>query len=198
MNVGVDPTRGDNLALTGDHFSRGTNHQFRINAGHRIRVACFAHFDNAPILNADITLDNAPVVDNQRIGNDKVEHPLIARGPATLPHPIADHLAATKGNLIAIDSEIFFNFDDQFGVGQPDAVAGGRAIEIGIGLPWNLERHAACSFAAVVDSSCNLPCTSPRWPRATRLPASATSVTSLASPGSKRTAVPAATLRRIP
>ena len=49
-----------------------------------------------------------------------------------LAHAVADHLAAAEFHLLAIDGEILLDLDDEVGVGQPHAVAGGRAEHVGI------------------------------------------------------------------
>ena len=63
----------------------------------------------------------------------------VARG--ALAHAVANDLAAAEGDLVAVDGEVLFDFDDQFGIGQPDAVAGGGSVEIGIDAARNAEAH---------------------------------------------------------
>ena len=62
--------------------------------------------------------------------------PLGARGSRALPHAVANDFAAAEGDLVAIDREILLDFDDQFGIGQPDAIALGRPVQIGVGASW--------------------------------------------------------------
>ena len=60
-----------------------------------------------------------------------------ARIALRLAHAVADHLAAAEFHFLAIDGVIVFDFDEQFGVGQADAVARGRAEHFGIGAAGN-------------------------------------------------------------
>jgi hypothetical protein len=72
-------------------------------------------------------LHDAPVVDDQRVGDHQVERALLgfALGRRALTHAVANHLAAAEGDLVAVDGVIFLNFDDQLGIGQANAVSGG-------------------------------------------------------------------------
>ena len=49
-----------------------------------------------------------------------------------LAHAVADHLAAAELHLLAVGGEILLDLDDEIGVGEPHAVAGGRAEHVGI------------------------------------------------------------------
>jgi hypothetical protein len=49
-----------------------------------------------------------------------------------LCHAVADHLAAAELDLLAIDRAVGFDLDEELGVGEAHAVAGGRAEHIGI------------------------------------------------------------------
>src|ERR671932_2230416 len=57
--------------------------------------------------------------------------PSIVSGLPPLPHRLADHLAAPEDGLLAgqarATAAVLGDFDQQIGVGQPDAVAGGGA-----------------------------------------------------------------------
>ena len=85
-----------------------------------------------PSLQADIGFDDAPMIDDQRIGDDRVDRAFGARDLA-LAHAVADHLAAAEFHLLAIDGEVLLDLDEEVGVGKPHAVAGGRAVHLGIG-----------------------------------------------------------------
>ena len=84
------------------------------------------------VLDADVGLDDAPVVEDQRVGDDGVDRALLV-GDLALAHAVADHLAAAELHLLAIGGEILLDLDDEVGVGEPHAVAGGRAEHVGIG-----------------------------------------------------------------
>ena len=113
----------------------------------------------------------------------------LAHGGGTLAHAVANHFAAAEGDLVAVDGEIFLDFDDQFGIGQAHAVARGGAVEIGVSAARNsahahrLERSVRPFPVVAIDR---------------RAPPKAPAATSFSSPGSKRIAVPAGISRRMP
>src|SRR5207237_185196 len=82
---------------------------------------------------------------------------------------------------VSVDRRVLLDLDDEIGVGEADAVAGRRAVVVGVG--------AAIEFHRVLSSG---PLTRPFSPYTSGVPPSATSSTSFVSPGSNRTAVPAA------
>ena len=49
-----------------------------------------------------------------------------------LPHAVADHLAAAELHLLAIGGTVLLDLDDEVGVGEAHAVAGGGAEHLGI------------------------------------------------------------------
>ena len=73
------------------------------------------------------------------IGDDEIENAVLSlRGAcAALAHAVANHFAAAEGDFVAVYGEVLLDFDHQFGVGQPDAVAGGGAVEVGVGTAWD-------------------------------------------------------------
>ena len=97
-----------------------------------VRVAGLADAGDAAVADADVGLDDARVVDDQRVGDDGVDGALGAAGLA-LAHAVADHLAAAELHLLAVDGEVLLDLDDQVGIGQPHLVADGRPEHVGIG-----------------------------------------------------------------
>ncbi len=87
---------------------------------------------DAAVLQADIGLVDARVVDDQRVGDDRIDRALGARRLA-LAHAVADDLAAAELHLLAIGGEVLLHLDEEFGVGEPHLVADGRAEHLGIG-----------------------------------------------------------------
>ncbi len=138
MHVGVDAAGGENHAFTSDHFGAGADGH-----GHArldVRVAGFADRVNAAVLQTDVGLDDAPVVDDQRIGDQGVHH--LMGEQLALALAIADHLAAAEFHFFAINGEVLLDFDEQIGVGQADLVTDGGAVHVGVGLSGNLHVHA--------------------------------------------------------
>ena len=130
MNMAVDAAGGEDLALAGDDLGAGADDD--IDAGLHVGIAGLADLGDAAVGDRDIGLDDAPVVDDQRVGDDGVDRALGLRR-LRLAHAVADHLAAAEFHFLAVDGEVAFDLDDQVGVGEAHAVAGGRAEHVGIG-----------------------------------------------------------------
>ena len=141
MDVAVDAARGHDHVLARDHLGRGPDHQFRIDALHRIRVSSLAHFDDASVANSDVGLHDAPMIDDERVGDHQIQGALSAGRSRTLPHAVANDLAASESDLVAISREVLLDFNDQFGIGQPHAIASGRSKQVRVGFPGNREAH---------------------------------------------------------
>ncbi len=131
MDVAVEAARGQDLAFAGDGLRAGADDDGRRRAGYPGLPALPIAGDPA-VLEADIGLDDAPVVDDQRIGDHGVDG---AFGPRrlALAHAVADDLAAAELHLLAIDGEILLHLDEEVGIGKPHLVARGRAVHVGIG-----------------------------------------------------------------
>src|SRR5690606_18005384 len=176
VDMRIDTAGGNNRALSGDNL--GASADSDGDARLDIAVTCLADGGNFSSLDADICLDDAPVIDNQRIGDNGIGD--LRREQLPLSHAIANDFAAAEFNLFAVDGEILLHLYPQFGIGQAHLIADGGAEHFGIGLARDLFAH------------CNGPITRPANPYTTRFPANATSCTVRVSPGSKRPAVPAA------
>src|SRR3990167_11429224 len=178
--MGVDAAGGEDHAFAGDHFGGTADGD---GAGRvAVRVPRFAARGDASAFQADVGFNNAPGVDDQRVGDYRVDH--VGGAQLTLAHAVADDLAAAELHLVAVGGEVLFDLDPQVGIGQTHLVADGGAEHVGVGLAGNLHQSA--------------PMMRPAKPNTRRSPARSTSSTSRDWPGSKRTAVPAAIFRRIP
>ncbi len=130
MDVAVDAARGDDLAFAGDRLGARADHD--VDLGLDVGVAGLADADDAAVPEADIGLHDAPVVDDQGVGDDGVDRALRARALA-LAHAVADHLAAAELHLLAVGRVVLLDLDEELGVGQPHLVAHSRAEHVGIG-----------------------------------------------------------------
>src|SRR5438477_7258411 len=198
MDGGIDATRRDDQSLAGDDLGARADHD--VHAGLDVGIPGLAELRDLSVLDRDVALDDAPPVDHQRIGDHRVG--AILRLALALSHAVADHLAAAELHFLAVDSEIALDFDDEVGVGETDAISGRRPEHFGVGAATDFHRALrvralffAAGFAGFRSSG---PITAPRKPLTMRSPPSATSSTVRFCPGSKRTAVPAAMLRRKP
>ena len=130
MDVAVEAAGGEDFSFAGDDLGAGADDDG--DAGLDVGIAGLADGGDAAVLQADIGLDDAPVVEDQRVGDDGVDGALPV-GDLRLAHAVADHLAAAELHLLAVDGEILLDLDDEIGVGEPHAVAGGGAEHVGIG-----------------------------------------------------------------
>ncbi len=146
MDVGVEAAGGEDLAFARDHF--GARADDNGDAGLDIGIASLADGENLAVLDADVGFDDAPMVDNQRVGDDGIDRALLI-GDLALAHAVADHLAAAELHLLAIDGEILLDFDDQVGVGEPNAVSRRRTEHVGIDGAVDFCGHGQ-SFALIL------------------------------------------------
>ena len=91
---------------------------------------------DAAVLDADVGLDDAPVVEDQRVGDARVSA-TSARDALALAHAVADHLAAAELHFFAVaagaQGVVVLDLDRRVGVGEAHAVAGGGAEHLGVG-----------------------------------------------------------------
>src|SRR5215470_1258916 len=104
--MGVNATRGDNVTFASDHLGCRTDNQGDIRL--HIRIASLADGGNTTVLDADIGLHNSPVIENERIGDDRINRALAA-GALRLTHPVANDFPASKLQLLAIDREVLLD-----------------------------------------------------------------------------------------
>ena len=148
MDVAVEAAGGEDLAFARDDVGAGTDDDGH--AGLDIGIAGLADRGDHALLDRDVGLDDAPVIDDQRVGDHGIGRALPV-GDLRLAHAVADHLAAAELHLLAVDGEILFDLDDEIGIGQPHLVAGGRPEHVGIDGTLDFHAHS-------------FPCTSPRKP----------------------------------
>ncbi len=99
VDVRVDAAGGQDLALAGDHLGAGADDD--VHAGLHVRVAGLADARDAAVRMRDVGLDDAPMVDDQRVGDDGVDRAL-RLAALGLAHAVADHLAAAELHLLAV------------------------------------------------------------------------------------------------
>ncbi len=138
MNVGVNPACGDDIAFTGDHLGPRTDDD--IDTRLHIGVPGLADPGNTTVANADIGLDDAGIIKDQRVGDHGIDRSLGTRC-LRLAHAVADDLAATEFDFLAKDREILFDLDQKLGISQPNLITHGRAKHGGIGCAINFISH---------------------------------------------------------
>ena len=138
VDVGVDPAGGDDPAFAGDGLGAGADDD--VDAGLGLGVAGLADGGDPAVLEADVGLDDAPMVEDQRVGDHGVDGTGRA-GLLPLPHAVADHLAAAELDLLAVDGAVLLDLDHEVGVGEAHPVAHGRPEHVGVGRARHAEGH---------------------------------------------------------
>ena len=133
VDVRVDAAGRDDQAFAGDDLGGAADGQG--DAGLDVRVARLADAEDQAIFQADIGFHDAPVVEDDGIRDDGIHH--LGRAALRLAHAVADHLAAAEFHFFAVDRIVMLDLDEQFRVGQADAVALGGAEHFGIRAAGN-------------------------------------------------------------
>src|SRR6516164_2120533 len=123
MNVRINAAGGDDAVLACDRL--GSRSDQNVDPGLDVRIAGLADAADTAIANAYIRLDDAPMVEDHGIGNDGVNSS-VGAGCLPLPHAIADDLATAEFDLLAINRAVALDFDNQLGIGEPQAIADRR------------------------------------------------------------------------
>ena len=126
MDMAVDASGGNDHVFARDDFGGCANDQVRIDAVHRVGIARLPHLDDAAIANADVAFHDAPVIDDHRVGNDQIENAAaLSRRAMVLfcPMPSRITLPPPKRDLVAVYSEVLFDFDYEGGISQADTIA---------------------------------------------------------------------------
>ena len=114
MDVAVDAAGRQDQVLAGDDLGAGADHQLRIDAGLDQRIARLADADDPAAADADVALDDAPVVEDDGVGDDEIELRFGGRvGQRRLALAVADDLAAAELHFLAVDREVLLDLDDQ-------------------------------------------------------------------------------------
>jgi hypothetical protein len=136
MDVRVDATCRDDHSFAGDDLGRRADHD--VDPGLDVGISRLAEPRDLAVLDRDVAFDDAPPVDHQRIGDHRVG--AVLRAPLTLPHTVADHLAAAELHFLAVHRHIALDLDDEIGVGEANAIARRRTEHFGVGAATDLHR----------------------------------------------------------
>ena len=139
MNVGIDRARGHDGVLTG--VGLGVDADRDVDIVLDVRVACATDADDQAVADTDVGLKDAGVVDDDRARDDGVHDTLVAGHAGVHAHALADHLAATEANLVALSGEVLFDAQNQVGISKTNAVTRGRAVQLPVLLTRNLVSH---------------------------------------------------------
>src|SRR5260370_23300461 len=139
MDMRVDATGGDNPTFAGDRL--GSRSDDYVDVRLHVGIAGFAYGGNTPVLDADIGFDNSPVIENERVGDDRITRALAA-GTLRLTHAVADDFPASELHLLAIGREVLLHLDDEVGVREAHLVGDRWAKHLRIGGTAHCARHA--------------------------------------------------------
>ena len=134
MDVAVDRPGGEDLPLPAEDLRARPDLEQRMDAVGDIGVAGLAERDDPPVAHADVAFHDTGVVEDDGVCDHEVRGTLGTSRHA-LVHRLADRLAATEDRLVAAAAAILFDFDPEIGVGQPDRVADGRAVQRCVAVP---------------------------------------------------------------
>src|SRR5450830_659506 len=123
MNMGIDAASGDDHAFTGNDF--GGTADGHGDVGLDVGIAGLADAGNLATFDTDVGLDDTPMIDNHRVGDDGIHYIFVIA--LRLPHAVANDLAAAEFDFLTIGGEILFDFDEQTGIGQAQPIATGGA-----------------------------------------------------------------------
>ena len=98
-----------------------------------VGVAGLAERDDAAVLDADVAVDDAPVVEHDDVGDHEVGRALGSRARA-LQHRLADRLAAAEHGLVAADAAVLLDLEPEVGVGEAQLVADRRAVQRAVAI----------------------------------------------------------------
>src|SRR5882724_6673769 len=163
MNMTINCPGCNNQIFAGNNLGRRTDNQLRIDTRHRIRVAGLPDLHNPPVSDANVCLDDSPIIDDECIGDHQVQHArrTVSYSATTLTHPVAYHLSAAKGDLVTISRKVLLNLDDKLCIRQSYTVARSGPVKVCISTAWNVQRHRfASSFLMAL--LCTLG--SSKWP----------------------------------
>jgi hypothetical protein len=142
VNVSVDSSSSDYAILRCNNLSASANgHPWR-NAIHYIRIAGFADRHNPSRAHPNISFDYSPMIQDHCVGNNQIESACRGGHAAGLAHAVPQILAAAELRLFTRQCQVLLNRDQERRIRQPDSIAGGWSIEIGILAARDPQRHS--------------------------------------------------------
>src|SRR5690348_4891744 len=108
MDMRIDAAGRNDAAFSGNRFRSRTDLHAGSDIRHKVGISGMTDADDATVLDADVGLDDARVVKDERVGNHGVQLAARARSPSRLPHPVTNGLAATEDRFLSGNNPIFF------------------------------------------------------------------------------------------
>jgi len=145
VDVHIEPARGHNLSFGRDGLRSRTDND--IDAGLNVRISGLADTGDPSIADTDIGLDDPPMIDDQGVGDHRV-HGAVGTRDLTLPHPVADDLAAPELDLLAVKGPVFLDLNEEVGIGETHPVPYCGSEHAGVGRALDLTGHFPYLLAA--------------------------------------------------
>ena len=131
MNVRIDGARRQDQPFAGDGLGRDANDHVARDARHHVGVAGLADAGDPAVLDPHVRFPDPGPVDDQGVGDHRIERCLVSN-TCRLPHAVTENLAGTEHALVAIRRIVPFHFRDERRVGEMNAIAGGRTIQVDV------------------------------------------------------------------
>ena len=95
--------------------------------------ATSGYADGVVVGSPDVAFDDPELgIHDDSVRDHEVERALLGGHARRLAHAVAQGLAAPEHRLVTVRVEVSLDLDDEPGVGEVDAVARGRAVEVGV------------------------------------------------------------------
>ena len=117
MNVSVDGAGGQNLSFSGDDLRPGPDGQAAGNAILNVGIARLADGADLSVTNTDIRLDNAPMVDDDRVGDNEVRGSL-GSGALGLTLTVPNHFASAEHHLFPVGGVVSLDLGNQIRIAE--------------------------------------------------------------------------------
>src|SRR5262249_9744563 len=111
-------------------------------------IAGLADGGDTPILDADIGLHDPPMIENERIGDHRIDCAILTR-TLRLAHAVADDFAAAELHLFPVSRKILLHLDDEVAVRHAQSAAARGAKT----RPMGGSAHRGGHFGSLADPS---------------------------------------------
>src|SRR5215472_11540189 len=135
----VNAAGRDDLTFARDHFGSRPNNYVHVRL--HIRIAGFPDGSNTPVLNGDVGFYNSPVIQDQRIGDDRINGALTASA-LRLAHTVADDFSTAELYLFTINCEVLLRFNGKVSIREAHLVPDGRSKHLRVCRAADFVRHS--------------------------------------------------------
>lgn len=138
MNMCINATSGDDLALSSNDIRAAAYHHAWRHALHDVRVTRLTNAHDQPVLYANVSLVNSCPVHDQSVGDNQIQRSRV-RPSGSLSHALAERLAPAKLAFVTVYCEVLFNLYPQIRHTKPHDIARRWPKHGGIRCPAHLE-----------------------------------------------------------